>query len=212
MGNEVRTFSSTVRDAASQAAEAPGFGATGAAIYAEAVGGLSPAAAAMIPQAASVRRNVANVKRRVLPEGNQQEPDNANDVVIPGALWNTHNNEEFVLHDSLGEDNVRFFIFGTPTSLLFLNVSNSVIMDDTFSSTPKQFAQLYTVHGSQSDKTEFKLNRCHVPTYYCPTRPRRHTFVHSLHFVCLSPVDGIAQNTEYNNIDATNLKSSRNAF
>ena len=58
--------------------------------------------------------------------------------------------EQFLQYDNGRED--RILIFGTRDSLDYLENSRNWFMDGTFSVSPPQFAQLYTVHGLQNGR------------------------------------------------------------
>ena len=154
--NELRAFRASLRDAGRQAAAvAAGGAANTGQLYANAVAGLSEEGTVRAAQAASSKRNIANAKRKEAGPQNAFD-DNAalDDLVIPAnfAITPAPDNQQFVLYDS-GTDpqdlGPRFFIIGTGNNMNFLATCNSVAGDGTFRTSPQQFAQVYTIHGSR---------------------------------------------------------------
>ncbi|XP_057324038.1 uncharacterized protein LOC130666788 [Microplitis mediator] len=105
---------------------------------------------ARIPSMNTISRTVQRCRR-------QNNPDIANpvtraDIVLSNVLCTTHNEEQFLLHDSGGGDK-RYLMFGTKKNLQFLASCEEWFSDGTFKTVPTLFNQLYTIHGMKNGKT-----------------------------------------------------------
>ena len=83
--------------------------------------------------------------------------------------------EQFLRYDNDNAE-TRLLIYGTDASLTFLAESQDWFIDGTFSVTPPQFAQLYTVHG---------LKNCHyiIGCYALLANKRAQTYIEFLEHV-----------------------------
>ena len=64
----------------------------------------------------------------------------------------TNRNESFCLYDSGSIDKNRIIIFTTEKNMIHLKNSNYWIADGTFKVVPKEYYQLYTIHGAVFNK------------------------------------------------------------
>ena len=81
------------------------------------------------------------------------------------------NGQQFLWYDNRRED--RILVFGTQASLNCLKNSVHWFMDGTFTTTPPQFAQLYTIHG-------LNLGRNVVGAYCLLPNKRTPTYIEML--------------------------------
>ena len=91
-----------------------------------------------------VRRTAGNV----IPE-----PLNLHELVLPEALTKLDDGTEFLQYDSEGEEGPRIIIFATSKNLDLLSRCKKLMSDGTFSTAPRHFCQLYTIHGEIMETT-----------------------------------------------------------
>lgn len=84
-----------------------------------------------------VRRTAGNV----IPE-----PLNLRELVLPEALTKLDDGTEFLQYDSEGEEGPRIIIFASSKNLDLLSRCKKLMSDGTFSTAPRHFCQLYTIH------------------------------------------------------------------
>ena len=89
-----------------------------------------------------VRRTAGNV----IPE-----PLNLRELVLPEALTKLDDGTEFLQYDSEGEEGPRIIIFATSKNLDLL--SRCKMSEGTFSTAPRHFCQLYTIHSKIMETT-----------------------------------------------------------
>lgn len=104
---------------------------------------LSSPVAALMPRIQSMSRNVQRERQTNNPQF--FNPSSCEGLKIPDNFLVTLRNEQFLIYDSGGKD--RTMIFGTRKNLAILSACDIIAGDGTFSSVPKLFNQLYTIHG-----------------------------------------------------------------
>ena len=67
---------------------------------------------------------------------------------LPLPLQNTHDGEQFLLHNSGPQDENRVIVFATLPELDLLSLYDDWFCDGTFSTAPTVFYQIYTIHAS----------------------------------------------------------------
>ena len=101
---------------------------------------------AKLPKLDTLRRCV---RRQQQEQGRYPPISNGPNLNIP-QKYAIIGKEQFLHYDNGRKD--RILIFGTRDSLDYLENSLNWLMDGTFSVSPPQFAQLYTVHGFQNGR------------------------------------------------------------
>ena len=111
-------------------------------IIAANVAGLPGDVLARLPNVETLRRDV----RRNRPNNHPVVPD-AHDTqfAIPRNYTVDILGQQFLVYDNGRPD--RIILFGTDEGFRYIGNSNDWFMDGTFSSSPVQFMQLYTIHG-----------------------------------------------------------------
>jgi FLYWCH zinc finger domain len=74
---------------------------------------------------------------------------------IPSLYTKTTDGERFLLADRQGRHQsvtTRIVLFATDEQLRFLFRSSHILMDGTFTSTPKHFEQVFSIHGLKHDE------------------------------------------------------------
>ena len=112
-------------------------------IVTDAILNLDEEVCARMLSVATLSRNI-NRRRAVLRVTPPIPQDDEYDFIIPPE-YTTTGNDLFLQYDNNRDD--RLLIFGTQTSLDFLERTDDWFMDGTFTYCPPQFKQLYTVHG-----------------------------------------------------------------
>ena len=103
---------------------------------------LSEAAMAIVPTSRALQRRVQRQRRRLLPE----VPTCIKDLHLTDEWRETTRGDSFILFDGLFDEK-RLFIFTTSGNLQHLSTSKKWYGDGTFSVSPPDFEQLYTIHG-----------------------------------------------------------------
>ena len=114
-------------------------------IIADLLANMDDVSSQQLPPPRTIKRNIRRARKRV----NQPHPlpTSVEDIEVPDDLKRLESGELFLIYDSGKEDNERFFIFGTESSLDVLANSAHVFMDGTFKIVPELFFQLYSIHA-----------------------------------------------------------------
>ena len=85
------------------------------------------------------------------------------DFYIPRLYKMALDGERYLLADHVwnanGDVSRRIVIFATDEQLQFLFKCTHILMDGTFSTSPKHFAQVYSIHGLKHDQSEFSSSK-----------------------------------------------------
>ncbi|KAG0439682.1 hypothetical protein DMUE_2266 [Dictyocoela muelleri] len=97
-----------------------------------------------IPKYKTIRDKITRVRRK----------NNVTIITddIPENIKHTFANEKFLQYDSGQEDENRIVVFSTNTHLLHLGLAEHWLCDGTFYACPRQFLQIYSIHGSIKGK------------------------------------------------------------
>ena len=109
---------------------------------------------AMLPSARTLQRDIQRQRQKhnirdAIPD------DNDFQFEIPNRYTLSTTGEQFLQIDS--QMGGRCLIFGTDASINFLRDSPDWFMDGTFETVPRQFMQLYTIHGLQNGRNAIGL-------------------------------------------------------
>ena len=98
-----------------------------------------------IPDFAQVRSSLSRSKRKCFPS----IPRRLQDVVVRGKWRKTWNSKDFLVHH---DTTVGLLIFMSPKCAVTLQQCSDIYIDGTFSTCPKPFKQLITVHGKYGNR------------------------------------------------------------
>ena len=104
--------------------------------------GLPEAVMAKMPNAETLR---GDIRRQRRPNDAEVPAFNDTMFAIPHPYTLSSTGEQFLLYDNQQLD--RILLSGTQQSIDYLGMCEYWFMDGTFSSSPVQFTQLYSVHG-----------------------------------------------------------------
>ena len=76
------------------------------------------------------------------------EPSSLKGFEIPELLQMVHSGEKFMYYDSGPQDEKRIIVFATLPAIELLEQSDDWFCDETFSTAPNVFYQVYTIHAS----------------------------------------------------------------
>jgi len=96
-----------------------------------------------IPTFYSCKTALYHSRSKTLPK----LPATRTDIDLQGEWTETMTGQNFLLCDDNNDMNERIIVFATDDNLRNLGASTVVIGDGTFYSSPKQFSQVYTLHG-----------------------------------------------------------------
>jgi len=96
-----------------------------------------------IPTFYSCKTALYHSRSKTLPK----LPATRTDIDLQGEWTETLAGQNFLICDDNNDRNERIIIFATDDNLRKLSASTIVIGDGTFYTSPKQFTQLYTLHG-----------------------------------------------------------------
>lgn len=98
-----------------------------------------------IPHFAQVRSSLSRTKRKCFPS----IPRRVQDVVVRGKWRKTWNSKDFLVHQDTA---VGLMIFISPKCAVKLQQCSDIYIDGTFSTCPKPFKQLITIHGKYGNR------------------------------------------------------------
>ena len=85
----------------------------------------------------------------------EYEAPDGDDFDIPEELQKTLDGEQF-FQKYMEKDDMKFIIFFTEQNLIRLDRAKYWIMDGTFSTTPLEYKQLYSIHGFIGNDENFR--------------------------------------------------------
>ena len=104
--------------------------------------GLPQETLAQMPNSETLKRDIRRQRR----PGHPPVPDaNNTEFALPQEYTVTSIGERFLFYDNERQD--RILLFGTQRSIDYLGECSHWFMDGTFKTSPRQFIQLYSVHG-----------------------------------------------------------------
>lgn len=110
-------------------------------IYAEALSGAPDEVVVRFPKASAFGRGIRNERKGDGPKA----PKTLAELVL--APTTTTTGEEFIMFDNGKDAKGRIIMFATKKSMEFLATGDTIFMDETVSSAPVLFNQVYTIHG-----------------------------------------------------------------
>ena len=109
-----------------------------------------------LPCFRNIRSTLYRHRASILPN----LPANRGVLHLDGVWTQTLNGRPFVLAQDGGDD--KIIIFATTNNISLLCRCSTILMDGTFKSSPRLFAQLYTIHG-RIYETTLRLAYCLLP-------------------------------------------------
>lgn len=110
-----------------------------------------------IPEFSEIRSSLARKRRKYYPA----IPKTVHDVTVRGQWRQTWNAKEFLVHQ---DTQFGLLVFLSPTCAVKLQKCADVYVDGTFSTCPKPFKQLVSVHGKYGDRV--------LPFAFCMLRSK----------------------------------------
>ena len=123
-------------------------------LYQEALVHVTDDMAAQLPTLVGVKSSLYRRRRKLIP----QLPQSRADVHFDGEWTQTFKGTQFLLaEDGVGVD--KMIIFATEDNLRRLAEAGTIHVDGTFSTCPRLFYQIFTIHAATHGR--------HIPLVYC---------------------------------------------